>query len=379
MKELGIYIHIPFCVKKCNYCDFLSFSSDERTREAYVETLVKEMRLEAQRYGSYQVQTVFFGGGTPSLLTVEQLEHLMRELRQQFSFCKEAEISMEVNPGTVTPESLAGYYRAGINRLSIGLQSANDEEMRLLGRIHNYPMFLECYEAAVAAGFENINVDVMSALPGQTCASYRETLEKVLSLKPVPKHISAYSLIIEEETPFYDAVKQGRLQLPEEDAEREMYDLTATLLREAGFHRYEISNYAREGYECRHNKSYWTRKNYLGLGLGAASLMDNVRFGNERDMQAYRARIDAGKAREEETALTVQEQMEETMFLGLRLMEGVSKTEFEKTFGVPMESMYKSVLEKHIQNGLLLGGERIRLTNRGIDLSNQVMADFLFE
>lgn len=377
MKELGIYIHIPFCVKKCNYCDFLSFSSDRAARDFYVETLLEEIRLEAQRYGKYQVQTVFFGGGTPSLLTVSQMERILACLRESFSFAVNAEITMEVNPGTVTQESLAGYRAAGVNRLSIGLQSAKDEEMRALGRIHTYAMFLEAYGWAAAAGFHNINVDVMSALPGQSVESYRETLEKVLALNPRPAHISAYSLIIEEGTPFFEWEKQGKLNLPAEEAEREMYVLTGEMLEQAGYHRYEISNYALSGYECRHNTSYWIRKNYLGLGLGAASFMENVRWNNECSMPKYRERIAQGKHREEILRLSVEEQMEETMFLGLRLMDGVEKARFAKVFGVSMDSVYGKVIERHVKNGLLLDGEKVRLTKKGIDVSNYVMSDFL--
>lgn len=377
MKELGIYIHIPFCVKKCNYCDFLSFSSDRAARDFYVETLLEEIRLEAQRYGKYQVQTVFFGGGTPSLLTVSQMERILACLRESFSFAVNAEITMEVNPGTVTQESLAGYRAAGVNRLSIGLQSAKDEEMRALGRIHTYAMFLEAYGWAAAAGFHNINVDVMSALPGQSVESYRETLEKVLALNPRPAHISAYSLIIEEGTPFFEWEKQGKLNLPAEEAEREMYVLTGEMLEQAGYHRYEISNYALSGYECRHNTSYWIRKNYLGLGLGAASFMENVRWNNECSMPKYRERIAQGKHREEILRLSVEEQMEETMFLGLRLMDGVEKVRFAKVFGVSMDSVYGKVIERHVKNGLLLDGEKVRLTKKGIDVSNYVMSDFL--
>lgn len=377
MKNLGIYIHIPFCVKKCNYCDFLSFPGDDGAREAYVKTLISEIRMEAQAYHSYQVQTVFFGGGTPSLLTVSQLTEIMNYLRENFSFSESAEVSMEVNPGTVTGESLKGYYAAGVNRLSIGLQSANDIEMKKLGRIHTYEMFLEAYKAAVAAGFTNINVDVMSALPGQDKNSYRDTLEKILALDPRPTHISAYSLIVEEGTLFYEWDKQGKLDLPDEEEERVMYEMTGSILGRAGYNRYEISNYALPGYECRHNKSYWTRENYLGIGLGAASLVGNERFNNEDNMAQYMERIARGEHRKESVPLTVKEQMEETMFLGLRLMEGVSKEEFEAIYGVSMDSVYGDALGRHVANGLLETGERVKLTKKGIDVSNIVMADFL--
>lgn len=377
MKKLGIYIHIPFCVKKCNYCDFLSFPANTEARELYVQTLLKEIRLEAREFHSYRVQTVFFGGGTPSLLTVLQVTDIMACLRDNFCFAEDAEISMEVNPGTVTVKSLKGYYEAGINRLSIGLQSANDGEMKLLGRIHTYDLFLDAYKAAVEAGFCNLNVDVMSALPGQDAASYKDTLEKVLGLTPRPSHISAYSLIVEEGTPFFEWERQGKLNLPGEEEEREMYEMTGNILAGAGYERYEISNYALQGYECRHNQSYWTRGNYLGFGLGAASLIENMRFTNESDMGQYMERIEEGRQKENPERLSVSEQMEETMFLGLRLMAGVSKEEFENTYGVSMDSVYGKVIEKHVKNGLLTDGERVKLTKKGIDVSNMVMADFL--
>ncbi len=378
MNGLGIYIHIPFCVKKCNYCDFLSFSASDEAREAYVQTLCGEIRLEAREYKSYQVQTVFFGGGTPSLLTVPQLTGILETLKENFHVAKTAEISMEINPGTVTAESLRGYRAAGINRLSIGLQSANDEEMKILGRIHTYDMFIQAYKEAVAAGFTNINVDVMSALPGQDRDSYKDTLKKILRLDPRPTHISAYSLIVGEGTLFYEWHEQGKLNLPKEEEEREMYELTGEMLEEAGYRRYEISNYALPGYECEHNKSYWVRKNYLGFGLGAASMVENKRFSNEGDMNQYMTRVNTGVSTEKNaTLLTKEEQMEETMFLGLRLMDGVSKQRFLNSYGVSMESVYGDVIKKHVESGLLMDGESVKLTKRGIDVSNVVMADFL--
>ncbi|MBD5460541.1 MAG: oxygen-independent coproporphyrinogen III oxidase [Lachnospiraceae bacterium] len=378
MKQLSIYIHIPFCVRKCSYCDFLSFPSKENEREEYVETLLEEIRLESSGYAAYEVRTVFFGGGTPSLLTPAQMERIMVCLRESFRFADCMEISVEANPGTVNRESLSAYLDLGFNRLSLGLQSSSDRLLRKLGRIHTFDMFLEAYEAARAAGFGNVNVDVMSALPGQSAAQYCETLQKVLSLTPRPTHISAYSLIVEEGTPFYERQKEGRLPLPTEDEEREMYALTARILGREGYERYEISNYARPGFACRHNLVYWTRENYLGLGLGAASMVENIRMSNEDDMEAYSARIKRGLPRQQGQKLSVQEQMEETMFLGLRLADGVEKEAFARTFGRSMESVYGNVLAKHERNGLLISGDRVRLTGKGIDVSNYVMADFLF-
>ncbi len=379
-RNLSIYIHIPFCVRKCNYCDFLSFPADETAREAYVETLLAEMKLEAGKYEGYRTTTVFLGGGTPSLLTAEQIKRILNCLRNCFPFeegLEPVEVSMEVNPGTVTYEKLLGYKAAGVNRLSIGLQSAEDEELKKLGRIHTYDMFLETYRAAVLAGFCNINIDLMTALPGQSMASCRDTLRKVLSLTPKPSHISAYSLIVEEGTPFGDWLEQGRLQLPSEEAEREMYDLTGRMLQEAGYARYEISNYAKEGFECRHNLVYWNRGDYLGLGLGAASMMQNVRMSNETELSAYSSRVTRGGQKPEQQILTVQEQMEETMFLGLRLRKGVGKEQFRSLYGCEMEEVYGQIIQKHVKDGLLVNGDFVSLTEKGIDVSNYVMADFL--
>ena len=286
-KELELYIHIPFCVKKCSYCDFLSAPATEQTREAYMAALFAEIRGNAEKYRERIVTTIFIGGGTPSLLSGKTVIQLMKKLRENFCVAEDAEITMEVNPGTATLEKLRAFRKAGINRISIGMQSAQEPELKMLGRIHDFDCFCRVYREAVEAGFENINVDVMSGLPGQTIDTYRDTLEKVLHLSPVPQHISAYSLIVEEGTPFATMKEKGELPLPEEDMERAMYEETIEVLAQYGFQRYEISNYAREGYECRHNVGYWTRKDYLGFGIGAASLVDNGRFQNRRELAAY--------------------------------------------------------------------------------------------
>lgn len=375
MKDLSIYVHIPFCVRKCNYCDFLSFSMADERKENYIEALLREIELEADALREeYVVRTVFFGGGTPSLLEVSQVKKIMDKLRENFIFSEDMEISMEVNPGTVTKEKLSGFKDAGMNRISIGLQSANDKELALLGRIHSYESFLECYKIAVLAGFTNINVDVMSALPGQSVESYLETLHRVVTLNPKPTHISAYSLIVEEGTPFAKEYELGRLALPSEDEERTMYELTEKVLNEYGYHRYEISNYALPGYECRHNKVYWIRKDYLGLGLGAASLIKEERRSNVRELEKY---CNNPQTERETEVLSAEEQMSETFILGLRLMEGVSKECFAKTFGCEAETVFGEAIAEHVKNGLLVNGDSIKLTAKGIDVSNRVMVSFL--
>lgn len=381
-KELELYIHIPFCVKKCSYCDFLSAPATEQTREVYMAALFAEIRGNAEKYRERIVTTIFIGGGTPSLLSGKTVIQLMEKLRENFCVAEDAEITMEVNPGTATLEKLRAFRKAGINRISIGMQSAQEPELKMLGRIHDFDCFCRVYREAVEAGFENINVDVMSGLPGQTIDTYRDTLEKVLHLSPVPQHISAYSLIVEEGTPFATMKEKGELPLPEEDMERAMYEETIEVLAQYGFQRYEISNYAREGYECRHNVGYWTRKDYLGFGIGAASLVDNRRFQNRRELAAYLEH--PLECREEEQTLTMEEQMEETMFLGLRLTRGVSYECFEKQFDRSLEAVYGSVIAQNIADGLLTvrceetGEHFLALTDRGLDLSNYVMAQFLF-
>ena len=380
-KELELYVHIPFCVKKCSYCDFLSAPATEQTKEAYMAALFAEIGGRAKDYKERIVTSIFIGGGTPSLLSGDSIRQLMEHIREGFRLAPDAEITMEVNPGTVTAEKLTAFYGAGINRLSIGMQSAQEQELKILGRIHDFDGFCQVYREAVEAGFTNINVDVMSGLPGQTLASYKDTLEKVLRLEPMPQHISAYSLIVEEGTPFAAMADRGELPLPEEDTERAMYEETIEVLAGYGFHRYEISNYALDGYECRHNVGYWIRRDYLGFGIGAASLIDNVRFQNGRDLNAYLAHPLA--CREEQQSLTTQEQMEETMFLGLRLIRGVSYPEFARCYGQTLEEVYGEVIARNEADGLLTvredeTGRRLMLTGRGLDVSNYVMAQFLF-
>lgn len=388
-KPLSIYLHIPFCARKCLYCDFLSAPADDVTKARYVESLITEIKAEAPKYKAYEVRTVFIGGGTPSILPAEAIAGIMDTLKEQFYFAKEAEITIEVNPGSAEAEKLLAYYRSGINRLSIGLQSSHNSELQQLGRIHTYQDFLRTYQDAVKSGFNNINIDLMSAIPGQTTESYRETLRQILHLSPMPAHISAYSLIIEEGTPFYENTPE----LPDEDADREMYKITDDMLKESGLERYEISNYARKGYACKHNKVYWRRGDYVGFGIGAASLVDNVRFHNDDDISAYIAGWEAYKQNtlgkpdilRDVQPLTIPEQMEEYMFLGLRLTEGISLKEFEDTFGKSIYEVYPDVIDKLVNQGLLVkknGADgqtkRLALSSFGLDVSNVVMAEFLF-
>lgn len=388
--DIELYFHIPFCLKKCLYCDFLSFGGDSpradgKTRARYMENLIRETVSRAGDYRGYRAVSVFVGGGTPSVVAPEHLSELMAAVRGSYRLAEDAEITAEVNPGTVDEEKLMCFRQAGINRLSIGLQSADDRELEILGRVHTYGQFLEAYRAARRCGFSNVNVDVMSALPGQTLKGYLDTLGKVLALEPPPEHISAYSLILEEGTVLWEQAEQGKLALPDEDTDRELYHMTSRVLEQAGYVRYEISNYARPGFKCRHNCGYWRRTNYAGFGLGAASLINNTRFKNGGDMGAYLD--DPLGCRQDVQHLTLKEQMEEFMFLGLRMAEGVSAEEFAACFGQKAEDVYGEVIRKNVGDGLLrwtgsMSGNaserRLSLTEKGLDLANYVMAQFLF-
>lgn len=383
-KELELYLHIPFCVRKCNYCDFLSMPAEEGVRRHYVNCLLEEIRQRGESCREYHVSTVFFGGGTPSLLAGVQIAELMEAIRSSFWVDSDAEITIECNPGTLDRQKLLFYQNAGINRLSIGLQSASNRELQLLGRIHNCEQFLENYDLARKMGFENINVDLISALPRQKTEDWEYTLKKVLELRP--EHISAYSLMVEEGTPFYEAYGQDAecreqgghpRELPEEETEQEMYLLTGQMLAEKGYRRYEISNYARLGRECRHNTGYWRGISYLGLGLGSSSLMDETRFSNTRNMEEYLRQCPDFK-RENVTVLGKTQQMEEFMFLGLRMTEGISREEFQKKFQVEPEGIYGTALQKLSRENMLKQKEgRIYLTEQGILVSNYVLSQFL--
>ena len=350
-----------------------------------MEALIRETKERAEVCREYLVTSVFLGGGTPSVVEAGQIEELLKAVKKNYRMAPDTELTIEVNPGTVDREKLARYHGAGLNRLSIGLQSADDEELYVLGRVHSWQQFLETYQGAREVGFTNINVDVMSALPDQSLESYLATLGKVLSLKPAPEHISAYSLILEEGTPFFEMAKAGRLKLPNEDTDREMYRETKHILAQAGYTRYEISNYAKEGFFCRHNSGYWKRREYMGFGLGASSLIDNTRFNNTCDTHRYLE--DPLDCRENVQRLSPQEQMEEFMFLGLRLTEGVDPAEFAGCFGCSPEEIYGDVIKRNIKEGLLYRNrcrgsdgeekERLALTEFGLDVSNYVMEQFL--
>lgn len=441
-KALSLYIHIPFCVQKCNYCDFLSFPCGSSLKDiecnannkhynkvgccgdnrlgqteiicecktktqvdinSYIEALCREMDHMATEYREYDIYSVFIGGGTPSILSVEQFEKIINSLHK-FNEC--TDITIEANPGTITRKKALVWKKFGINRVSIGLQSANNEELKLLGRIHTWETFLDSWKIITEAGFTNRSIDLISGLPGQTIDDFKETLEKVLELKP--EHISAYSLQLEEGTKFYDRYSED--DLPSEEEDRQMYALTKQLLKEKGYDRYEISNYSKPGYESKHNMVYWQRGNYLGLGLGASSLVENTRFSNVSDFDEYcnywckkpagncwdnalddRCLVGIGNLADVEKnidnklatridyqKLTETEQMEEFMFLGLRVIKGVSEKDFFNFFNKEIKAVYGKVLDKYISSGHIKYVDGYySLTEKGIDVSNVILADFL--
>ena len=418
-KPLELYIHVPFCARKCLYCDFLSFRALASVHEAYTEQLIREIEVQGACCREYQVKTVFIGGGTPSVMEPCLIRDIMQALNRNFDIAGDAEITIEVNPGTLLQNKLHIYRAAGINRLSIGLQSADNQELKDLGRIHTFEEFMKSYQCARMAGFTNVNVDLMSSIPGQTLESWKNTLKKVTMLKP--EHISAYSLIVEEGTPFWDRYgkregeetglktddvcflhprgggqteqaplprKRAALYpaLPDEDTENRIYHFTRTFLAEQGYGRYEISNYAKPGRECLHNTGYWREVPYLGLGLGASSCINGTRFSNERDLDTY-LHLDFSEEggssalallRGPVEELTREAQMEEFMFLGLRMTKGISEIDFVSMFGVKIEGVYGPVIERLIGDGLLKReGVWISLTEWGMDVSNFVLSEFL--
>ncbi len=373
---MELYLHIPFCVKKCAYCDFLSFPSGQELQRRYAKRLMEDIDCMGKKYGDIPVDTIFIGGGTPSVPESQLIVDLMEHVNHAFQISDGAEISMEANPGTVTREKLKEYRRAGINRISFGLQSANDRELKLLGRIHTWAEFLESFALARECGFTNLNIDLMSALPGQTCESWKDTLKRVTDLEP--EHISAYSLIIEEGTPFGEKYgsEEGRKLLPDEDSEREMYHETKRFLRECGYERYEISNYAKPGRECRHNIGYWTGVPYLGLGLGASSYMNGSRFAVSSDMQQYLGEKPGTFTDLEK--LTKKDMEEEFFYVGLRMTAGVSLAEFERRFGMTAKEVYPGLMETFVEEKAAeFRGDRFVLTDYGLDVSNYIMAQFL--
>lgn len=427
-RELEIYLHIPFCVRKCAYCDFVSAPPEKAGEtEAYVRKIREEIRAAGSQMQlglfpggmrrlpeDYEVTSIFFGGGTPSYLPADAPGEILEEIRGNFALSPDAEITLEANPDTVTREKAAAWRDAGINRLSMGLQSADDRELKILGRVHDFRRFVRAYDDARKAGFRNIGIDLISAVPGQTLAGWERTLRTVAELEP--EHISAYSLIVGENTPFYriygenarDLASYGEYRfmpdglkkkyrnmavkhplLPGEEEERAMVHRTAAILDAYGYRQYEISNYARPGFACRHNLGYWTGREYLGFGTAASSYISGERMTNLPDRRRYlgmtRNDFLMGKQRESRCRETLPDRMEEFMFLGVRLNRGVSEADFKRRFGREMQEVYGEALRKTAGEGLLRtekmpdGDIRHILTERGRDLSNQVEEEFIFD
>lgn len=391
-EEMGLYIHIPFCVKKCAYCDFLSFGGCKKNEITdYINALCKEIEGVKADLGVEKISTLYIGGGTPSILSVQNFNQLMACVKENFEIEEGGEFTIEVNPGTLTDDLIKAYLSYGVNRVSMGLQSSDDQMLKELGRIHSYSDFEITYKKLLDAGIDNLSIDVMFALSGQTMVDWLKTLDTVVKLKP--KHISAYSLIIEEETEYEERYEAGLLDLPDEDLEREMFWVTHERLEEAGYHHYEISNYGKPGYEARHNSSYWKLVPYIGLGLGASSYYKEARYKNISDRNLYiEANGDLELIREKEQDNDQKTDLEEAFFLGLRQLDGVDVMDLMTTYGLELVGPYYSVIVELIEEGLLESqgeilipiesavkpfGKVIKLTKRGVDISNQVMSRFL--
>lgn len=378
MKPYSLYIHIPFCISKCAYCDFLSFPSDEKTKQAYIDSLC----FELQAYSVVQkkgIGTIFVGGGTPTSLTGKQLKQIFDTVYEYFYIMNDCEITIEVNPKTLDDEKVKFLKEGPVNRVSIGLQSTFNHHLKTLSRIHSYEDFLDTYKKVKEAGINNINIDLMFGLPNQTFEEWVETLETIVQLEPT--HISAYGLIIEEHTSFYQLYHDGELQLPDEEEERRMYYFTESYLRKNGIFQYEISNYSRIGYECRHNLSYWTDVNYIGVGLGASSYILGSRYVNTDDLDLYiKEASNIQHIRKLISEPSRNRRLEESIFLGLRLTKGVNLLWLNKTFNNPLENVFKKPYKKYIKSKCLYVEDgRLKLTPRGLDISNQVFSEFLID
>ena len=372
MKEVSLYIHIPFCKQRWFYCDFPTFAGKERFREDYIEALIREIE---EKCSNYLIKTIFIGGGTPSYLEESELKRLLMTV-SKLNLSEKLEYSMECNPGTVNEEKLKIMKKYGVNRISFGLQSCDDELLKKIGRIHTFKEFLENYNLARKIGFNNINIDLMYGLPNLTVEKWKNTLKKICDLKP--EHISAYSLIIEEGTAFYKLYEKDKLDLPNEDDERVMDKLTKDILKANGYHQYEISNFALDGKECEHNKVYWSLDEYIGVGSASSSYIDGYRLVNTSNINDYIKKInDNVSVVVDKYKNSFEDEMEEFVFMGLRMVSGIDLLKFNKKFEIDINSIYKKVIEKNIKDGLLIVEEnKMFLTAKGMELSNSVMSDF---
>ena len=378
MKKLGIYIHIPFCVKKCNYCDFYSIALNDESEDKFTEAILNEIRSCTSTVNrNCTADTIFFGGGTPSIIKPENLGKIIEALREIAEIDRDCEITMEANPNTLTEDKLKQYKDIGINRLSIGVQSLNDEILKKIGRIHCASEALEAIDRAKNAGFENINADVMFNIPGQNIHIIEDTLCKIIQ-KGV-KHISFYSLKLEEGTPMYAMEKSNKIIMPEEEYERKMYYAGRNVMEKNNLYQYEISNFAQRGFECRHNLKYWNQEEYIGFGPSSHSFLNNIRYSNPSDLKLY-----CEESSSEDFKRTIQERLsrEDLMFeyimLRLRLTEGIDITVFNNKFSADFRKLYSGQIEYLLKNSLIeTEGDNIRLTLKGMDLSNYVIREFM--
>lgn len=386
-KQIGLYIHIPFCKQKCSYCDFCSYAEKQDLISKYIKCLLQEIKevginnradFENGKDDLFSIKTIYIGGGTPSLIESKYIVQIMEEIKSNFELDENAEITIEVNPGTVTLEKLEDYNKAGINRLSIGLQSTHEHLLKEIGRIHTYLDFLDTYRFAREAGFENINVDLMIGLPNQTLAEVQDSIEEIVSMEP--EHISVYSLILEESTPLFKKVEEG-LELPDEELERKMYWTVKQTLEANGYNHYEISNFAKQNYESKHNLDCWSQKEYIGFGVAAHSYTNGIRYSNIENLEQYIKNYEEDKT-EENLIFHEKQDMEamqkEYMLLGLRKIDGVSIQEFKIKFVANPVFLYHDKLEKLVNEDLIeIDGDQIKLTNKGLDLANIVWEEFV--
>ena len=378
MEELGIYIHIPFCKQKCFYCDFCSFANKNEMQGKYVETVINEIKNITHKE-KYTVTTIYLGGGTPSILNPNYIKSILQEIKSSFEILDDAEITIEINPGTVNEEKLKRYKEYGINRLSIGLQSANDKILKNIGRIHDYKQFEETFFYARKCGFRNINVDLMIGLPTQAIEDVKQTLEKIIQKNP--EHISVYSLIIEEGTIIEKLINENKLQLPDEETERIMYWTVVNKLKENGYNQYEISNFSKKTYESKHNTNCWKQKQYIGLGTSAHSYLNKKRYSNTNNIEEYIKNIQENNISKNITIheeQTEESTMNEYMLLGLRMIQGININEFKQKFKIDPTIKYKEILEKLQKENLIqITKTSIKLTKQGIDFGNIVWEEFI--
>ncbi len=372
MKELGIYVHIPFCKKKCLYCDFISYSDKKNLIEKYIKKVEMEIENNKNNAKEYEISTIYFGGGTPSYIKSDDIVKILNTIESNYIISEDAEITIEVNPGTVTKEKLKNYYENKINRISIGLQSCNNNLLKMIGRIHTYEQFLETYNLARKVGFKNINVDLMIGLPNQTLEDVKKSLEKIIALKP--EHISVYSLIVEEGTPIEEQIEKGNLKLPNEELERQEYWTVKKFLEGLGYKHYEISNFAIKGYESKHNLNCWEQKEYLGFGVSAHSYINGIRYSNTENIEQY---LKNAKYIIHEVQ-TTNTQKKEYMLLGLRKIDGIKISKFKNKFGINPIIEFKDKLNKLSKEKLIeIDLDNIKLTKKGIDLANIVWEEFV--